>query len=176
MSYGTINGHEVFNSFSGVWREAGRICGSREIHHFFCEIPAVTKLSCSDTSVNESVLHVSSATVGLSGRHSSQFSQRTFDLLVPQAVDEGIQHGGNHSIHDGGYCAYLLMKLACSDTRVNQLASLGTLFLFVAPCILIVVSYVRITMAVFQIPSAKGRHKAFSTCSSHLSVVILFYG
>ncbi|XP_021031568.1 olfactory receptor 1-like [Mus caroli] len=75
------------------------------------------------------------------------------------------------------YCdAYLLMKLACSDTRVNKHVFLGTLFLFMAPCILIVVSYVRITMAVFQIPSAKGRHKAFSTCSSHLSVVILFYG
>ncbi|XP_051023495.1 olfactory receptor 1D2-like [Acomys russatus] len=75
------------------------------------------------------------------------------------------------------YCdAYLLMKLACSDTRVNQRVFLGAVVLFVAPCILIVVSYVRITMAVLQIPSAKGRHKAFSTCSSHLSVVTLFYG
>lgn len=75
------------------------------------------------------------------------------------------------------YCdAYLLMKLACSDTRVNQRVFLGAVVLFVAPCILIVVSYARIAVAVFQIPSAKGRHKAFSTCSSHLSVVILFYG
>lgn len=75
------------------------------------------------------------------------------------------------------YCdAYLLMKLACSDTRVNQLVFLGAVVLFVAPCILIVVSYVRITMVVLQIPSAKGRHKTFSTCSSHLSVVTLFYG
>ncbi|XP_076791361.1 olfactory receptor 1D2-like [Arvicanthis niloticus] len=75
------------------------------------------------------------------------------------------------------YCdAYLLMKLACSDTHINQHVFLGAVVLFVAPCILIVVSYVRITVAVFQIPSAKGRHKAFSTCSSHLSVVILFYG
>ncbi|XP_032769836.1 olfactory receptor 1D2-like [Rattus rattus] len=75
------------------------------------------------------------------------------------------------------YCdAYLLMKLACSDTRINQLVFLGAVVFFVAPCILIVFSYVRISMAVFQIPSAKGRHKAFSTCSSHLTVVILFYG
>ncbi|XP_038185103.1 olfactory receptor 1361-like [Arvicola amphibius] len=75
------------------------------------------------------------------------------------------------------YCdAYLIMKSACSDTRVNQLVFLGAVVLFVAPCILIVVSYVRITIAVLQMPSAKGRHKAFSTCSSHLSVVTLFYG
>ncbi|XP_021510030.1 olfactory receptor 1D2-like [Meriones unguiculatus] len=75
------------------------------------------------------------------------------------------------------YCdAYLLMKLACSDTRVNQRVFLGAVVLFVTPCVLIVVSYVRIAVTVFQIPSAKGRHKAFSTCSSHLSVVTLFYG
>ncbi|XP_029797676.1 olfactory receptor 1D2-like [Suricata suricatta] len=75
------------------------------------------------------------------------------------------------------YCdAYLLMKIACSDTRVNQLMFLGAVVLFVAPFGLIVVSYICIAAAVLQIPSAPGRRKAFSTCSSHLSVVILFYG
>lgn len=95
--------------------------------------------------------------------HTLLMSRLTFCTSIPE-----ISHF---------YCdAYLLMKLACSDTRVNQYVFLGAVVLFVAPCILIVVSYVRITVAVFQIPSAKGRHKAFSTCSSHLSVVILFYG
>ncbi|KAM8941609.1 olfactory receptor 1D2-like [Lycaon pictus] len=75
------------------------------------------------------------------------------------------------------YCdAYLLMKIACSDTRVNQHMFLGAVVLFVAPCALIVVSYIRIATAVLRIPSALGRRKAFSTCSSHLSVVTLFYG
>ncbi|XP_052611671.1 olfactory receptor 1D2-like [Peromyscus californicus insignis] len=95
--------------------------------------------------------------------HTLLMSRLTFCSLLPE-----IAHF---------YCdAYLLMKLACSDTRVNQRVFLGAVVLFVAPCILIVVSYVRITIAVLQIPSAKGRHKAFSTCSSHLSVVTLFYG
>ncbi|XP_069323602.1 olfactory receptor 2M3-like [Eulemur rufifrons] len=31
-------------------------CGSREIHHFFCEMPAVLKLSCEDTSLYEMVV------------------------------------------------------------------------------------------------------------------------
>ncbi|OBS74315.1 hypothetical protein A6R68_15148 [Neotoma lepida] len=33
-------------------------CGSREIHHFFCEMPAVLKLSCEDTSLYETVVSV----------------------------------------------------------------------------------------------------------------------
>ncbi|XP_032190908.1 olfactory receptor 1361-like [Mustela erminea] len=75
------------------------------------------------------------------------------------------------------YCdAYLLMKIACSDTRINEHVFLGAVVLFVAPCALIVVSYLRIAAAVVRIPSAPGRRKAFSTCSSHLSVVTLFYG
>jgi olfactory receptor len=44
------------------------------------------------------------------------------------------------------------------------------------PHVLTIVSYSHIAVAVLQIPSAKGRHKAFSKCSSHLSVVTLFYG
>ncbi|XP_072805898.1 olfactory receptor 2T29-like [Vicugna pacos] len=33
-------------------------CRSREIHHFFCEVPAVMKLSCSDTSLEETLIYL----------------------------------------------------------------------------------------------------------------------
>ncbi|XP_072006513.1 olfactory receptor 11A1-like [Engystomops pustulosus] len=42
--------------------------------------------------------------------------------------------------------------------------------------ILIVTSYVYIVITILKIPSHTGRHKAFSTCSSHLIVVSVFYG
>ncbi|XP_006157220.1 olfactory receptor 5V1-like, partial [Tupaia chinensis] len=86
------------------------LCGPNQISHFLCEVPLLLKLSCSDTSVNESVLYVASATIGLS------------------------------------------------------------------PCLITVVSYILIISAILKIPSAQGRSKAFSTCASHLTVVIIFYG
>ncbi|NXG58370.1 O10P1 protein, partial [Hemiprocne comata] len=50
------------------------------------------------------------------------------------------------------------------------------LVFIILPFSLIVISYIKITRAVLKIPSVMGRHKAFSTCSSHLGVVTLFYG
>ncbi|ELV11172.1 olfactory receptor 1E2 [Tupaia chinensis] len=70
-----------------------------------------------------------------------------------------------------------LLKLACSDTRVNELVIFitGGLIL-VIPFLLIIMSYARIVSSILKVPSARGIRKAFSTCGSHLSVVSLFYG
>ncbi|KAM5306416.1 olfactory receptor-like protein DTMT [Glossophaga mutica] len=70
-----------------------------------------------------------------------------------------------------------LLKLSCSDTRVNELVIfiMGGLIL-VIPFVLIIMSYARIVSSILKVPSARGICKAFSTCGSHLSVVSLFYG
>ena len=85
-------------------------CRSWEIHHFFCEVPAVMKLSCSDTSIYET-----------------------------------------------------LMYLCC------------TLMLLI-PFTIISSSYSFILLTIHRMNSAEGQKKAFMTCSSHMTVVILFYG
>lgn len=41
---------------------------------------------------------------------------------------------------------------------------------------MIVISYTKIIRAILKMPSVPSRHKAFSTCSSHLGIVTLFYG
>ncbi|XP_074046453.1 olfactory receptor 5V1-like [Macrotis lagotis] len=86
------------------------LCGPNQISHFLCDIPLLMKLSCSDTSVNEVALYVSSATIGL------------------------------------------------------------------CPCLFTAVSYMLIISAILKIQSAQGRQKAFSTCASHLTVVVIYYG
>ncbi|XP_074131990.1 olfactory receptor 10AG1-like [Sminthopsis crassicaudata] len=70
-----------------------------------------------------------------------------------------------------------LMKLACGDTSWNKFFIYIDCFLFaLIPFILILFSYIRILSSILKLPSATGRSKAFSTCSSHLIVVCLFYG
>ncbi|XP_074004790.1 olfactory receptor 5J3-like [Numenius arquata] len=69
-----------------------------------------------------------------------------------------------------------LLKLTCSDDRLNELLlvtfngaiSMSALFI-------IVISYLYILFSILRIRSAEGRHKAFSTCASHLLTVTLFY-
>ncbi|XP_074076756.1 olfactory receptor 2T29-like [Macrotis lagotis] len=85
-------------------------CKSREIHHFFCEIPALLKLSCSDTSLYETVMYL---------------------------------------------CCVLMLLI---------------------PVIVISSSYSLILLTVYRMNSATSGRKAFVTCSSHLTVIILFYG
>ncbi|KAM9577613.1 olfactory receptor 13H1 [Trichechus inunguis] len=70
-----------------------------------------------------------------------------------------------------------LLKLACSDTSLNELMILITgIFTLLLPFGFVLLSYVRITTAVLRIRSAQGRFKVFSTCGSHLTVVTIFYG
>ncbi|XP_074121563.1 olfactory receptor 2T29-like [Sminthopsis crassicaudata] len=85
-------------------------CKSREIHHFFCEVPALLKLSCSDISLYETVMYL---------------------------------------------CCVLMLLI---------------------PLIIISSSYFLILLTVFKMNSGIGCRKALLTCSSHITIVILFYG
>ncbi|XP_074143120.1 olfactory receptor 13D1-like [Sminthopsis crassicaudata] len=70
-----------------------------------------------------------------------------------------------------------VMHLACIDISLNELIMLvGTIIVTLIPLLLIIVSYVFILSTILKIRSAEGRSKAFSTCSAHLTVVIIFYG
>ncbi|KAM8960697.1 olfactory receptor 5V1-like [Pelodytes ibericus] len=70
-----------------------------------------------------------------------------------------------------------LLELSCSDTHINELVLIVTDVILGVVCfIFIFVSYVLIIIAVLKIRSVEGKRKAFSTCASHLIVVLLFYG
>ncbi|XP_031200925.1 olfactory receptor 7G2-like [Mastomys coucha] len=70
-----------------------------------------------------------------------------------------------------------MLKLACSDTLIDNI------LIYISSCIFagiplsgIVFSYIHIISSILRMSSPEGKHKAFTTCGSHLSVVSLFYG
>ncbi|XP_053904416.1 olfactory receptor 14A16-like [Malaclemys terrapin pileata] len=68
-----------------------------------------------------------------------------------------------------------LLKLACSDSYLSEVQVLTfSACLGLSSFVLITFSYVQIFKTVLKIPSEQGRHKAFSTCLPHLTVVSLF--
>ncbi|KAI4071244.1 olfactory receptor family 5 subfamily M member 3 [Homo sapiens] len=76
------------------------------------------------------------------------------------------------------YCADPpLIKMACAGTFVKEytmiiLAGIN----FTYSLTVIIISYLFILIAILRMRSAEGRQKAFSTCGSHLTAVIIFYG
>ncbi|XP_008052572.1 olfactory receptor 1361-like [Carlito syrichta] len=69
-----------------------------------------------------------------------------------------------------------LLWLSCSDAHFNEdlMMALAGL-LGISPLLCIIGSYVHIFCAVSRVPTAQGKRKALTTCSSHLSIVVLFY-
>ncbi|KAM6154780.1 olfactory receptor 8S1-like [Erethizon dorsatum] len=69
-----------------------------------------------------------------------------------------------------------LFPLSCSDTSTNfTLLLCSSVFHFFGTLVMIVSSYAHIVSTIMRVSSTMGRSKAFSTCSSHLTTVILFY-
>ncbi|XP_048214155.1 olfactory receptor 10J3-like [Perognathus longimembris pacificus] len=70
-----------------------------------------------------------------------------------------------------------LLKLSCTDTTVNEIINfIVSVCVLVLPMCLVFISYVLIISTILKIASAEGRKKAFATCASHLTVVIIHYG
>ncbi|KAK7803539.1 hypothetical protein U0070_023767 [Myodes glareolus] len=93
----------------------------------------------------------------------------TFTLSLPYRGSNSIAHF---------FCeAPALLILASTNTHSSEMAIflMGVVILLI-PVSLILVSYGHIIVTVVKMKSAAGRLKAFSTCGSHLMVVILFYG
>ncbi|XP_065421237.1 olfactory receptor 11A1-like [Chrysemys picta bellii] len=79
---------------------------------------------------------------------------------------------------DHFFCDYIaLLKLSCSDTsKMVLVIFLLSFIMILLPFLLTLTSYVCIISTILRIPSTTGRQKAFSTCSSHLIMVTIFYG
>ncbi|XP_053944656.1 olfactory receptor 10AG1-like [Cuculus canorus] len=103
-------------------------------------------------------------------------------VVVPVQVGQTYQvftlpFCASHDIHHFFCDVPPLLELSCADTFWNHVMLYTIILAFVIlPFSFIVISYIKIIRAILKIPSVLGRHKAFSTCSSHIVVVTLFYG
>ena len=70
-----------------------------------------------------------------------------------------------------------LLKVSCSDVSIiGIIPSISSGSIIVVTVFVIAVSYIYILITILKMRSTEGRHKAFSTCTSHLTAVTLFYG
>ncbi|XP_072006506.1 olfactory receptor 10A7-like [Engystomops pustulosus] len=81
------------------------------------------------------------------------------------------------NIIDHFFCDFIpILELSCSDPHIVQMEiSFFCVILILIPLTVIIFSYTKIIITILRIPSSTGRQKAFSTCSSHLIVVSIFY-
>ena len=95
--------------------------------------------------------------------------QTTITFQLPMCTNKYIDHIS---------CELLaVVRLACVDTSSNEVAIMvSSIVLLMTPFCLVLLSYIRIVSTILKIQSTVGRKKAFHTCASHLTVVVLCYG
>ncbi|KAM4749239.1 olfactory receptor 11A1-like [Rhinophrynus dorsalis] len=84
----------------------------------------------------------------------------------------------NSNIINHFYCDVApVVEISCSDTSTMKLVtSFIAMPAVLSPFLFTIMTYISILRTIFRIPSTNGRQKAFSTCSSHLTVVCMYYG
>nr|XP_051697447.1 olfactory receptor 6F1-like [Oryctolagus cuniculus] len=97
-------------------------------------------------------------------------------IVAPTALVSSLSFCGPHAINH--FCDIApWIALACTSTQaVEIVAFVIACVVILSSCLITLVSYVYIISTILRIPSASGWSKAFSTCSSHLTVVLLWYG
>ncbi|KAM9197852.1 LOW QUALITY PROTEIN: olfactory receptor 6F1-like [Dugong dugon] len=97
-------------------------------------------------------------------------------IAVPTALISGLSFCGPHAINHFFCDIAPWIAWACTSTQAVELVAFVIAFVVVlSSCLITLVSYI-IVSTILRIPLASGRSKAFSTCSSHLTVVFIWYG
>ncbi|XP_052609795.1 olfactory receptor 6C4-like [Peromyscus californicus insignis] len=98
-------------------------------------------------------------------------------VVVPHAMTLQLPFCASNIINH--YCCdyTILLHLSCSDTHfIEVIQFLLAAVTLIFTLLLVILSYTHIIRTILRIPSAQQRKKAFSTCSSHMIVVLLSYG
>ncbi|XP_066216573.1 olfactory receptor 5F1-like [Saccopteryx leptura] len=104
------------------------------------------------------------------------FTAGLLNSMVHTSYVSSLPFCGSNVIHHFFCDTPPILRLSCSDTHVNE--SIFSTFPgvnIVGTLVVILTSYAYILFSIFHMHSGEGRHKAFSTCASHLTAIILFY-
>ncbi|XP_024075288.2 olfactory receptor 10A4-like, partial [Terrapene carolina triunguis] len=118
----------------------------------------------------------------MSGRACAQLAGASWIIGISVEVAQttwifSLPFCGSNCIHHFFCDIPPVLKMACTDTSKNEIMVFTVSVLFImSPFLMIILSYICIISTILMLPSVEGRNKAFSTCSSHLMVVTLFYG
>eukprot|EP00079_Xenopus_tropicalis_P013016 XP_002940730.2 PREDICTED: olfactory receptor 998-like [Xenopus tropicalis] len=96
--------------------------------------------------------------------------------IVTNVLVSEVQFCG--SIIDHFFCDLApLLKISCSDTSALQIyVSVLAFVIGISQMLFVIATYIAISISILKISTTKGRQKTFSTCSSHLAVVSVYYG
>ncbi|XP_058162392.1 olfactory receptor 5P76-like [Dasypus novemcinctus] len=122
--------------------------------------------------------------------YSTKMSTQVLDQLLSVAYIGGFLDASSYTLSffslffcgsnqvNHFFCDFApLVKLSCSDINIPAVvSSLTAGSVIVVTVFIIAVSYIYILITILKLRSSEGRHKAFSTCTSHLAAVTLFYG
>ncbi|XP_063794741.1 olfactory receptor 6M1-like [Pseudophryne corroboree] len=98
-------------------------------------------------------------------------------VLTPAVIKAMLPYCKSNEINHFFCDSFNMMKLVCIDTTLLQLFDFFMYSLVIVGSLSITIwSYTIIAITIYRIPSVTGRHKAFSTCVSHLFLVSLGYG
>ncbi|XP_053120399.1 olfactory receptor 6M1-like [Hemicordylus capensis] len=100
-----------------------------------------------------------------------------FSISASMVLKAGLPFCGPNII-DHFFCdSGPLLEMICSDIHFLQALDLAvSCFMLLSSVSVTTVSYICIIITVMRMPSAKGRKKAFGTCTSHITVASLYYG
>ncbi|XP_043927851.1 olfactory receptor-like protein OLF3 [Protopterus annectens] len=95
--------------------------------------------------------------------------------LIPLFLVLRVPFCGSNKIYHS-FCDYfVLIQLACGDMTLNTVVSFSALSFLILPLFFIVFSYIKIIQSLQKCTLVKRGNKAFSTCTSHLLVIAMFY-
>ncbi|XP_034957563.2 olfactory receptor 6F1-like [Zootoca vivipara] len=98
-------------------------------------------------------------------------------ILIPATLITRLTFCGSNEINHF-YCNIdSWIAISCTNTFEVEMAEFViSIVVILGPCVITFLSYIFIIKTILHIPSAQRQQKAFSTCSSHLAVVLIWYG